>query len=61
MNGFARLLLTVAGRVAREAGLERGWRLIANTGPEGGQEVPHLHLHVLGGRPLGRMLATAPA
>ena len=50
-------LLTAAGRVAREAGLERGWRLIANTGAEGGQEVPHLHLHVLGGRPLGRMLA----
>jgi len=50
-------LLVTAGRVAREAGLDRGWRLIANTGVEGGQEVPHLHLHVLGGRPLGRMLS----
>lgn len=50
-------LLVAASRVAREAGLERGWRLIANTGGEGGQEVPHLHLHVLGGRPMGPMLA----
>ena len=35
-------LLLAARRVASEAGLERGWRLIANTGEEGGQEVPHL-------------------
>ncbi len=51
------LLLTTAGQMAREAGLTRGWRLIVNTGVEGGQEVAHLHLHVLGGRPLGPMLA----
>ena len=49
-------LLSAARRVAASAGLERGWRLIVNTGAEGGQEVPHLHLHVLGGRPLGPML-----
>ena len=49
-------LLLAAAQVAREAGLERGWRLIANTRDEGGQEVGHLHLHVLGGRRLGRML-----
>ncbi len=49
-------LLSAAARAAREAGLDRGWRLIANTRDEGGQEVQHLHLHVLGGRPLGRML-----
>lgn len=49
-------LLAAAARVAREAGLERGWRLIANIGAHGGQEVEHLHLHVLGGRPLGPML-----
>lgn len=35
----------------------RGYRLIANTGEAGVQEVPHLHVHVLGGRVLGRMLA----
>ena len=45
-----------AAEVAREAGLARGWRLIVNTRDEGGQEVGHLHAHVLGGRPLGRML-----
>jgi histidine triad (HIT) family protein len=49
-------LLLAAAQVAREAGLERGWRLIANTRDEGGQEVDHLHLHVLGGKRLGRML-----
>lgn len=51
-------LLAAASRIARDAGLEAGWRLIANTRRDGGQEVDHLHLHVLGGRPLGRMLAT---
>jgi histidine triad (HIT) family protein len=54
---LAGALLLAAARVARDAGLARGYRLIANTGAEGGQEVPHLHLHVVGGRPLGRMLA----
>ena len=49
-------LLGAAARVARAQALERGWRLIANTRSEGGQEVDHLHLHVLGGRRLGRML-----
>ena len=49
-------LLIAAARAARERGLEQGWRLIANSREHGGQEVPHLHLHVLGGRPLGPML-----
>ncbi len=56
---LAGALLSAAARVAREAGLERGWRLIANSGEHGGQEVEHLHLHVVGGRPLGRMLPSA--
>lgn len=47
-----------AGRVAREAGLVGGgYRVLANTGRNGGQEVPHLHIHIFGGRPLGPMLA----
>lgn len=50
-------LLRAAAEVARREGLEKGWRLIANTREHGGQEVAHLHLHVLGGRPLGRMLS----
>lgn len=55
---LAGALLSAAARIARDAGLEEGWRLIANTREHGGQEVLHLHLHVLGGRPLGRMLVT---
>ncbi|MFN0008829.1 MAG: histidine triad nucleotide-binding protein [Planctomycetota bacterium] len=50
-------LLRNAAEVARKEGLEKGWRLIANTREHGGQEVQHLHLHVLGGKPLGRMLS----
>jgi diadenosine tetraphosphate (Ap4A) HIT family hydrolase len=46
------------GRIAREAGLvEPGYRLLANVGPDSGQEVPHLHAHIFAGRPLGPMLA----
>jgi diadenosine tetraphosphate (Ap4A) HIT family hydrolase len=46
------------GQIARDAGLvEPGYRLLANTGPDSGQEVPHLHVHIFGGRPLGPMLA----
>ena len=41
----------VAAKVARELGLE-GYRVVVNSGDGGGQTVPHLHLHVLGGRPL---------
>lgn len=52
--GFVRAV----GAVARAAGLvEPGYRLLANIGPDGGQEVPHLHVHILAGRPLGPMLA----
>ena len=44
-------LLLVARRVAREQGLAAtGYRLVINNGPDGGEAVPHLHLHVLGGR-----------
>ena len=51
--GFVRAV----GVVARAAGLvEPGYRLLANTGPHAHQEVPHLHVHILAGRPLGPML-----
>jgi histidine triad (HIT) family protein len=43
-------LLALAPRLAREQGLENGFRLGVNTGRDGGQEVFHLHLHVLGGK-----------
>ena len=46
------------GKIAREGGLvERGYRMLANVGPNSGQEVPHLHAHIFAGRPLGPMLA----
>lgn len=51
--GFVRAV----GHVAREAGLvEPGYRLLANIGGHGHQEVPHLHVHVFGGRQMGAML-----
>ena len=52
--GFVRAV----GEVARAAGLvTRGYRLLANTGRQSGQEVPHLHVHIFAGQPLGAMLA----
>lgn len=47
-------ILALAARVAEQEGVVgSGYRLVANTGLEGGQTVFHAHLHVLGGRPLG--------
>ena len=46
------LLMTVK-RVADQEGLENGYRVVINTGADGGQTVYHLHLHLLGGRPMG--------
>lgn len=46
------------GEIARDLGLvEPGYRLLANIGGHGHQEVPHLHVHIFGGKPLGPMLA----
>ena len=54
LAGFVRAV----GRVARDHQLVvQGYRLLANTGKRAGQEVPHLHVHVFGGQPLGPMLA----
>lgn len=53
-------MLSVAGELAKELGIaDSGFRLIANAGEDGGQEVPHLHIHLVGGVPLGKMLAGA--
>lgn len=52
--GFVRAV----GTVARDLGLVvPGYRLLANVGPDSGQEVPHLHVHLFGGKALGPMLA----
>ena len=46
-------LFAAAQKVARQMKLEQtGYRLVINNGPDGGETVPHLHLHLLGGRPL---------
>ena len=50
-------LTRAVGLIAREAGLvDPGYRLLANTGTNSHQEVPHLHVHILAGRPLGPLL-----
>ena len=52
--GFVRAV----GKVARDAGMVvQGYRLLSNVGKRSGQEVPHLHVHIFGGQPLGRMLS----
>ena len=52
-------LVRAAGKIGRDSGLvEPGYRVLANVGVNSGQEVPHLHLHIFGGRPLGPMLAS---
>jgi histidine triad (HIT) family protein len=43
-------LFAVAAELARADGLDGGWRLVSNVGPDAGQSVPHLHVHLLGGR-----------
>lgn len=45
-------LLLVCQKVAEQEGLHNGYRIVTNCGPGGGQEVMHLHLHVMGGRDL---------
>jgi diadenosine tetraphosphate (Ap4A) HIT family hydrolase len=56
ITGFIRAV----GTVARQLGLkDSGYRLLVNTGRDGGQEVPHLHVHLFGGRALGRMIPDA--
>lgn len=43
-------IMRAAAHLARTEGLERGWRLVTNVGPDAGQSVFHLHFHMLGGR-----------
>lgn len=46
-------LFACAAQIARDEGLDKGWRLVSNVGAQGGQTVEHLHFHLLGGRQLG--------
>ena len=53
-------LVRAVGHVARELGVvEAGYRVLVNNGDDGRQEVPHLHVHIFGGEPLGRMIKPA--
>ena len=54
LAGFARAVGEVARIVEADS---QGYRLLANSGKRAGQEVPHLHVHIFGGQPLGPMLA----
>jgi diadenosine tetraphosphate (Ap4A) HIT family hydrolase len=50
-------LMRAVGKIAKDLGLETdGYRMLANMGQHGGQEVPHFHVHLFAGRPLGRMI-----
>jgi diadenosine tetraphosphate (Ap4A) HIT family hydrolase len=52
----------VVGQVAKDLGLEAGgYRVLTNMGVDGGQEVPHFHVHIFGGRRVGRMVPRAEA
>jgi len=46
-------LIWAATEIAKSKGLSKGYRVVINTGPDGGQTVDHLHVHLLGGRPRG--------
>ena len=51
-------LYTVAKKLAKEEGIaQSGYRLIMNCNQDGGQEVFHIHLHLLGGKPLGKLIS----
>jgi len=61
-NDEIEALIRALGEVTKIVGLSsysegKGYRYIGNNGPDGGQEVPHLHFHILGGEPLGRMVS----
>ena len=54
-------LTRAAGKIARKMGVvDSGYRILANHGRDGHQEVPHFHLHIFGGRDLGGMVPRAP-
>ena len=50
-------LLRVIGKIAQQEGLENGFRVISNCGPDACQSVPHLHFHILGGRQMADQMA----
>jgi histidine triad (HIT) family protein len=56
-DGEIAAVIRALGHIARELGVAGpGYRILSNCGPDGHQEVPHLHFHLFAGRPLGRMI-----
>lgn len=53
--GLLSEVVAVAQQIAEEKGIEEGYRLLTNNGPDAGQTVFHLHFHLIGGRVLGKM------
>lgn len=52
-SGLLGHLLSTARKLASTLGMNQGYRIVINCGPDGGQSVDHLHVHLLGGRALG--------
>ena len=48
-------MVAIAQKIAKEKGVADGYRLLTNNGPSSGQEIFHLHFHLIGGRALGKM------
>ncbi len=50
-------IFEVIAKIAKDEGLENGYRVVSNCGSDAGQTVPHLHFHILGGKPLSLEMA----
>ena len=50
-------LMAAIGKIAAQEGLEKGFRVVSNCGPDACQSVPHLHFHILGGRQMADQMA----
>jgi|TARA_B100000780_G_C21115825_1_gene451404 histidine triad (HIT) family protein len=48
--------ITHVSKLLKISNSEKGYRVLSNTGQNGGQEVPHLHFHIFGGEPIGKMI-----
>ncbi len=56
-SGVVAHIFQVIPQIAAAEGLENGYRVVSNCGPDAGQTVPHLHFHILGGKPLATEMA----
>ncbi len=52
-----RAVITAIGKIAAQEGLEKGFRVVSNCGPDACQSVPHLHFHIMGGRQMADKMA----